>query len=120
MSSWDLEGVRGLARRFKITPLATATRLRESGYMTWKAYQTWKEDWQVWVKAHPKINKGFARPVDKAVGRSGRPFAQLVLEALERNRITAVDASRYLDLKYQHFDALRDRLVQGGGELAHA
>jgi Zn-dependent peptidase ImmA (M78 family)/transcriptional regulator with XRE-family HTH domain len=118
--SWDLEKIRGLARRFKVTPLATATRLRESGYMTWKAYQAWKEDWQVWVKTHPKMKKGFARPVDKAVGRTGRPFAQLVLEALERNSITAVDASRYLDLKYKHFDALRDRLVQGGGELAHA
>lgn len=117
---WDVEGVRGLARRFKITPLATATRLRESGHMTWVSFNAWNKNWQAWVKEHPKKVGGFAKPVDLAVGRAGRSFAQLVLEALERNRITAVDASRYMELKYQHFDKLRDRLVHGGGELARA
>jgi len=45
--------------------------------------------------------------MEKAVNRAGRPFAQLVLEALAANRITPVDASRYLDLKFEHFDKLR-------------
>ena len=31
-NGWDIIDVRGLARRFKITPLAMATRLRASGY----------------------------------------------------------------------------------------
>jgi Zn-dependent peptidase ImmA (M78 family)/transcriptional regulator with XRE-family HTH domain len=117
---WDIDGMRNLARRFKMTPLATATRLRESGYLTWKAYHAWNEGWQAWVNEHPKKPRGFSTPVDLTVGRAGRPFAQLVLEALERNRITAVDASRYLDLKFQHFDKLRDRLVRGREDLANA
>jgi hypothetical protein len=50
------------------------------------------------------------------VSRAGRPFAQLVLEALSANRITSVDASRYLDLKFEHFDKLRVHLARGPGE----
>jgi hypothetical protein len=38
---------------------------------------------------------------------------QLVLEALDANRITSVDAGRYLDLKFEHFGKLRDMLSQG-------
>lgn len=56
--------------------------------------------------------------MEKAVNRAGRPFAQLVLEALSANRITAVDASRYLDLKFEHFDKLRAHLAQGLGDTS--
>jgi hypothetical protein len=35
------------------------------------------------------------------------------------NRITSVDAARFLDLKFQHFDQLRSLLV-GPGEGASA
>src|SRR5947207_3603110 len=31
---WNIENVRRVAKKFRITPLATATRLRESGFMT--------------------------------------------------------------------------------------
>jgi hypothetical protein len=34
----------------------------------------------------------------------------MVLEALDTNRITAVDASTYLDLRFDHFDTLRMEL----------
>jgi len=44
------------------------------------------------------------------LGRGGRPFAQLVIEALDSNRITAVDASRYLDLRFDHILKLRSEL----------
>ena len=56
---------------------------------------------------------GLATPVEKAVNRAGRPFAALVLEALAANRITSVDASRYLDLKFEHFEKLGDHLREG-------
>ena len=52
-------------------------------------------------------------PVEKAVNRAGRPFATLVLEALAANRITSVDASRFLDLKFEHFEKLGDHLREG-------
>lgn len=41
------------------------------------------------------------------------PFAQLVLEALDANRITAVEACRYLDLRWDHIEKLRMELQVG-------
>jgi len=52
-----------------------------------------------------------------AIGRNGRPFTQLVLEALSANRITSVTAARYLDLKFEHFDKLRAVVRDGVSDL---
>jgi Zn-dependent peptidase ImmA (M78 family) len=117
-ASWDIENIRRVAKKFRLTPLATATRLRESGLMTWAQYNQWRERWQAYVETLPPRRGGFATPMEKAVNRAGRPFAQLVLEALSANRITAVDASRYLDLKFEHFDKLRAHLAQGLGDTS--
>ena len=54
----------------------------------------------------------FATPPEEAINRNGRPFVQLVLEALDANRITSVDAGRHLDLKFEHFGKLRGMLSQ--------
>ena len=94
-------------RRFKITPLAMATRLRESGLMSRERYSLWKREWDDYVATLPAQGKGFATPVAKALGRNGRPYIQLVLEALSANRLTPVTAARYLDLKFEHFDKLK-------------
>jgi Zn-dependent peptidase ImmA (M78 family)/DNA-binding XRE family transcriptional regulator len=118
-TDWSLDEMRTLARRFRVTPLAMATRLRESGVMTWARYRSWREAWDKHVASLPPRRGGFATPPEKAINRSGRPFVQLVLEALDANRITSVDAGRYLDLKFEHFGKLRDMLSQGpiGGSL---
>ncbi len=110
---WTIDGMRTLARRFRVTPLAMATRLRESGAMTWARYNAWREAWRKYVAKLPPRGGGFATPPEKAINRSGRPYVQLVLEALDANRITSVDAARYLDLKFEHFTKLRDMLAQG-------
>ena len=117
-AEWSIENVRRVAKKFRLTPLATATRLRESGFMTWAQYNQWREQWQACVETLPPRRSGFATPMEKAVSRAGRPFAQLVLEALSANRITSVDASRYLDLKFEHFDKLRAHLARGPGETS--
>ena len=104
---WDVARVRGLASKFRVTPLAMATRLRSAGAMTWDGYRQWRAEWSVYVSALKPRKGGIASPVDKTLGRAGRPFVQLVLEALDANRITAVDASRYLDLRFDHIEKLR-------------
>jgi Zn-dependent peptidase ImmA (M78 family)/transcriptional regulator with XRE-family HTH domain len=111
--TWRLSDVRALARRFKVTPLAMVTRLRESGFMSWSQYNAWREEWEAFVATLRSRRGGFATPVEKAVNRAGRPFATLVLEALAANRITSVDASRYLDLKFEHFEKLGEHLREG-------
>ncbi len=117
-AEWGIENVRRVAKKFWLTPLATATRLRESGFMAWAQYNQWRDQWQAYVAALPPRSGGFATPMEKAVNRAGRPFAQLVLEALSANRITSVDASRYLDLKFEHFDKLRAHLTTGPGDMS--
>lgn len=67
--------------------------------MTWTGYLQWREEWDGVVAAMPPRKGGIATPVDKALTRAGRPLTQLVLEALDTNRISSVDASRYLDLR---------------------
>jgi hypothetical protein len=104
--------MRSLAGKFHVTPVAMATRLRAAGQLTWAGYNRWKEAWNDYLATLPK-RKGFASPVDKTLGRSGRPFVQLVLEALDANKITSVNASRYLDLKFDHFEKLRSEIRMG-------
>lgn len=112
-SGWDIQATRRLAKRFRITPLAMATRLRESGFMDWPRYQMWKQQWDEYVASLPERSGGFATPVAKSLGRNGRPFTQLVLEALSANRITPVIAARYLDLKFEHFEKLKSAIWEG-------
>jgi Zn-dependent peptidase ImmA (M78 family)/DNA-binding XRE family transcriptional regulator len=112
-AEWTIDEMRVLARRFRVTPLAMATRLRESGVITWARYRAWREAWAKHVAKLPPRRGGFATPPEKAINRSGRPYVQLVLEALDANRITSVDAARYLDLKFEHFPKLREMLAQG-------
>jgi Zn-dependent peptidase ImmA (M78 family) len=113
---WDVDAVRRLARPFRVTPLALATRLRVVGALTWAGYRRWRQEWEAYVKSLPPRRGGFASPVEKALSRGGRPFSQLVLQALDANRITAVDASRYLDLRFDHLERLRNELRRGPGE----
>lgn len=110
--TWDITLMRSLAGKFHVTPVAMATRLRAAGQLTWAGYNRWKEAWNNYMATLPK-RKGFASPVDKTLGRSGRPFVQLVLEALDANKITSVNASRYLDLKFDHFEKLRSEIRMG-------
>ncbi len=114
-ASWSIDEVRRLARRFRMTPAALATRLRESGFMSWKAYGAWRDEWSAFVATLPVRGGGFATPAEKAVSRAGLPYTRLVLEAMAANRITSVDAARYLDLKFHHFDAVR-ALLSGPGD----
>jgi Zn-dependent peptidase ImmA (M78 family)/DNA-binding XRE family transcriptional regulator len=112
-AAWTVEEVRRIARKFRVTPLAMATRLRESGIISWGHYNHWRSEWQSYVASLPPRSGGFATPVGKALNSAGQPFARLVLEALAANRITSVDASRYLNLKFEHFEKLRARLSDG-------
>ena len=112
LNDWTLSNTKKLAKRFSATPLATATRLRESGLMSWDQYNAWRAEWKDYVAAIPKQSGGFALPADKTLGKVGRPFTQLVLEALSSNKITSVDASRYLDLKFDRIESLKG-LISG-------
>lgn len=105
---WTLDDIRHLARRYKVTPLALITRLSRIGKCDPGPYKQWKAQWAEYLKLHPpKSSGGIATPAQKAVNRNGQPYTRLVLEALSRDRITALDAARYLNLRYPHVESLR-------------
>jgi len=108
---WDIGDVRKLAKRFGLTPLATATRLRSSGVLSWQQYSQWRAGWKAYTSKLKTKSGGFATPVAKTLGRAGRPFTRTVLEALSSNRIGPEVAARHLNLKYEHFDKLKGALV---------
>jgi Zn-dependent peptidase ImmA (M78 family) len=108
--AWDVPLVRSLAMKFRVTPLAMATRLRAAGQLSWQGYREWREKWASFVAGLKPSKGGFAHPVDKTLGRAGRPLTRLVVEALDANRITAVEACQYLDLRFEHFERLRSEL----------
>lgn len=115
---WDVAEVRGLAAKFRVTPLAMATRLRSAGAMSWEGYRRWRAEWNEYCSTLKPRKGGIASPVDQTLGRAGRPFVQLVLEALDANRITAVDASRYLNLRFDHIEKLRSELRTGSAGVS--
>jgi Zn-dependent peptidase ImmA (M78 family)/transcriptional regulator with XRE-family HTH domain len=112
---WDIGDVRLLAKRFKISALAAATRLRASGVFTWAKYRAWRSNWEAWIATLPVRKGGFAHPVSNTISRAGRPFVTTVLEALAANRIDSVAAARHLDLKFEHFETLRGTLLEHPG-----
>ena len=116
VAALDLESPKGmatLARRFWMSPFALAVRLRESKLITSNAYRGWKTKWDAYVASLPPQKSGPSSPAQKTLGRSGRPFVQMVLEALDMNRISSLQAARYLDLGLGHFDELRQRASPG-------
>jgi hypothetical protein len=87
-----------------------ATRLRASGFMSWPSYNRWKQQWQAYVAELKPRSGGFSTPVGKTLGRAGKPFTRLILEAMTAQRITSDQAARQLDLKIEHFNKLKDAL----------
>jgi Zn-dependent peptidase ImmA (M78 family)/DNA-binding XRE family transcriptional regulator len=114
-NSWAISVIGKLARRFKVTPSAMATRLLVTGKMPPASFNKWKEDWQDFLGTHPKkASFGMATPAEKALNRNGRSFTLLVLEAFSLDRITSMDAANYLELRYPHIESLKQDLYLGG------
>jgi Zn-dependent peptidase ImmA (M78 family) len=112
---WDIAVISKLARRFKVTPNAMATRLLITGKMTSASFKSWKKAWNAYLEAHPnQSGGGFATPAEKALNRNGKSFTLLVLEALSLDRITSMDAANYLELGYPHIESLQHDLYFGG------
>lgn len=111
-ADWGIAEIRTLARRYKVTPKAMITRLLLLQRCSPYAYRRWMDAWEEYLKQHPpKPTGGIATPADKALNRNGRTFTQLVLEAMTHDRITAVEAARYLELNFPHIETLRRNLA---------
>ena len=105
---WSIKDIRRLANKFKVTPSALATRLLIEKLMTPFVYRKWKDDWNEYINSIPvKKSGGFATPAEKSLNKNGNIYTSLVIDALSQERITSVDASRYLNLNFTHIENLR-------------
>lgn len=111
-STWTVDDMRRLARRYKVTPLAMATRLLRTGRLAPASYNRWRGEWNQYLAEHPpKKPRVRVLPPARALGRNGYAFTILVLDALNTDRITGVQAARYLDLRFPHVETLRRDLI---------
>ena len=69
-SHWSSHCAKTARMRWCRWPPVPATRLRESGLMSWDHYHVWRSDWDQYIAALPKPSDGFATPAEKTVGRS--------------------------------------------------
>lgn len=108
----SVQDVSKLARRYKVTPKALATRLLQLKYCSPSVYSRWSEEWDAYLsELPPKTGSGFATPAQKALNRNGHTFTDLILEAFSLGKIQSVEASRYLELNFPHIETLRRNLA---------
>ena len=105
---WEVDSMRRIARRFRVTPTAAATRALRLGMMSSRSYNRWTDSWKSYRATHPeRFGFGIATPAEKAVGRSGPLLTSLVLSALSNERISSTDAANFLDIGFGHVETLR-------------
>lgn len=108
IGNWKVEAMRRIARRFRVTPTAAATRALRLGLMRPRIYNIWKDAWAAYQTAHPdRPGFGIATPAEKAVARNGPLLTSLVLSALSNERISSTDAANFLDVGFGHVETLR-------------
>ncbi|MBA4311689.1 MAG: hypothetical protein C0417_03560, partial [Chlorobiaceae bacterium] len=112
-SIWDINEIQRLARKYKVTPLAFATRLLILGRMNPASYRNWKDSWNEYLDQHPAKKGGIATPAERSLNRNGLTYTTLVIDALNMERITPVSASKYLNVSYPYVEDLRLHIAFG-------
>jgi Zn-dependent peptidase ImmA (M78 family) len=125
-AAWDDEMIRALADAFVVSREVIVLRLRSIGrasdqFVSDKLDQYQKEYIERAISEKEKnreSGKKIVVPVDRtAVRNNGRRYTSLVLDALERERITFADAAEYLGVRVKHFERISD-IVRGAFDEA--
>lgn len=103
--SWDEPVIRDLADRFAVSREVILRRLVILGRATSAFYERKREEYLEQYRLQTlraREREGHAPLYRIAVRDNGRRFTRLVLEALERDRITSADVSDYLGVRLKH------------------
>jgi len=104
---WPDSVVSALADRFAVSREVILRRLLTLGRTTEAFYRRKRAEFLAAYQhqtARQREERGFAPPSRLAVRNNGRRYTRLVLEALERDRITPADVSDYLGVRLKHLD----------------
>jgi len=108
-SEWDDEVLRALASDFGVSREVILRRLLIFGKTTGEFYEQKRAEYLAQYAecaSGERENGGFAPPFRIALRDNGRRYTGLVLEALERERITPADVGDYLGVRLKHLDEM--------------
>jgi Zn-dependent peptidase ImmA (M78 family)/transcriptional regulator with XRE-family HTH domain len=106
---WDDMTIGRLADRFAVSDEVILRRLLILGRTTDEFYEQKRDEYLARYRlaaARARERGGFAPLPVVTVRDHGRRFTRLVLDALERDRITLADASDYLGVQLKHLEAI--------------
>jgi len=103
--SWDEAAIRELADRYAVSREVIVRRLLTLGKTTNDFYEHKREEYRqqfVAAREQAKEARGFP-PYSRVVVRDlGKRYTRMVLEALDRERITPADVADYLGVRLKH------------------
>jgi Zn-dependent peptidase ImmA (M78 family) len=89
---------------------AVLRRLLDLGLTTWDFYGTKSDELRKAAKDRSRRSGGPPNRPAIAVANSGQTVTRLVMDGLNKKRITASDASDYLNVQVKHFSRIQERL----------
>lgn len=113
---WTDFELQELSRKFGGSREAALVRLLSLHLTTWDYYLKKREEFYRKYQEAQEKSKGFAAPHTVAISNAGPTFTRLVLEGLNRNRITASDFSDYLQLRVKHLPEVRQEISHASAE----
>lgn len=111
-SEWTDFELQGLSRTFGGSREAALVRLLDLGLTTWEFYEEKRRFFYRQYQKAQETTKGFAAPHAVAISNAGPTFTRLVIEGLNRNRITASDFSDYLQIRVKHLAEIKQEMSQ--------
>jgi Zn-dependent peptidase ImmA (M78 family) len=116
---WEDEVLRALASDFGVSREVILRRLLVLGKTTGEFYERKRAEYLAQYAANAARMReagGFVPPSRLALRDNGRRYTGLVLEALERERITAADVTDYLGMRLKHLDDIAQALRRAAAE----
>ncbi len=102
------EGIASLGQLFGVSREVLLRRAFDLELVSRRTYKAFHDRGKGGRSSHRRARGGFGEaPPKRCVSERGRRFVSLVLEALDREAITARDAVDYLGVKTEHIEALR-------------
>ncbi len=114
---WDDETISALAEHFAVSREVILRRFLILGATTEEFYERKRAEYleQYRAQAERVREAGGFPPIFRVTLRdNGRRYTQLVLDALERERITFADVSDYLGVRVKHLDNIAVALERSG------
>lgn len=93
--------IESIAIQFGVSREAAVRRMLILGLITEKFYQDKRDQY---LKQYQKAGKssGFVPPATDVISLAGKPYARLVLNAFDTNKITSSDVSNFLGVRLKH------------------